>query len=290
MRFDLGDHLRFVHMHDIEFIEAWGSTNATHRGEYQRLWLSAENTRLRFTQYDALQNADRVATDDSRSIVGSITELEFQRQPKIDEWIAAATDGHRTQKSLQLWREQLEPFVHSHRLHCTYFYGGLKPAPSLNEKLNAYMHRGARPDLWDNIRFRIVVKNLYELAHVANSFKEQFNSSLIRCRNYYEHSRCEQNDPYRGIHFELESGSYEFVEIQMLTSMREAVGLLDHSLKHKRTLQFQSSGHRQWLRDFSAAANILDTEMCGATTRCPANRTAESFSITHVSGRGPPRR
>jgi hypothetical protein len=90
-----------------------------------------------------------------------------------------------------------------------------------------------------------------------------FGARVVRCRNYYVQPRGAWGDPYRAVHFEIMVGGAcepAFIELQVLTHTRESVGLMDHSLVHKRTVSYWGAQHEEWLRGISYAANILDAE------------------------------
>jgi hypothetical protein len=83
---------------------------------------------------------------------------------------------------------------------------------------------------------------------------------VVRRRNYYLRPHEGSGDPYRAVHFELQDEENWLVEVQVMTALREAVGLIDHSLVHKRSTAFLEARHERWLKDLSYAANILDAE------------------------------
>jgi len=52
----------------------------------------------------------------------------------------------------------------------------------------------------------------------------------------------------------------EFVEVQVLTMARDAIGMLDHTIMHC-TVEPSTARHEAWLRDISHAANIIDARL-----------------------------
>ena len=76
-------------------------------------------------------------------------------------------------------------------------------------------------DLWDTVRFRIVVNDVESLSTLSGSFQTTFAPAIIRCKNYYQTQRTGYFDPYRDIPFELEGGGYDYAEVQMITPVRD---------------------------------------------------------------------
>jgi len=78
----------------------------------------------------------------------------------------------------------------------------------------------------------------------------------VRRRDYYRWPRP-ANPHYRAIHYILSLGHMNFLEVQIVTQIREAVGILDHSLRLGR-IRFPQPASSAWIDDFSKAADALD--------------------------------
>ena len=105
-----------------------------------------------------------------------------------------------------------------------------------------------------------MLPDLCALATVTSRLLGDMKGRIVRCRNYYRIPRRGPSDPYRAIHLELQSDDDEFVELQLTTARREAVGQVDHAIVHKKRIPFACRSHARWLRDLSWSANILDAQ------------------------------
>jgi hypothetical protein len=144
-----------------------------------------------------------------------------------------------------------------------FIYGGLKPAASIERKIQEYRTGQGELDLWDLVRFRPVVPNIRAACGLSAAVLESFGNGVVRCRNYYTKPRNGWEDPYGAIHFELrldDQSDCDFFEVQILTLAREAVGLLDHNMIQERSLGCRRSWYRGLLHHLSYAANIQDAE------------------------------
>ena len=139
------------------------------------------------------------------------------------------------------------------------FYGGVKTANGIEGKIA--MVSDTNLDLFDSVRFRIVSPTIGGLVGLQRVLEDRFGNHTVRCRNYYFRPRRGQLDPFRAVHLCLQSDDEEFIEIQLLTASRESVGHLDHAFVHKRTIEFSSTAHAQWLAMLSWTANIEDARL-----------------------------
>jgi len=249
-------HFQYLRTHDPEFVANWANLRPTHRLGLWRLVRQAEDIRRSFRTREALFKAHRDASARAAAALRGLPQIDFQRKPAPLEWMAIATDRKRMDGAFELWNWRLQSFLSRHSHPCARFYGGVKPQASINQKLREHLN-GKDLDLWDGVRFRIVAPDLLGIMALGDLFLSDFSSEIIRCRNYYHRPRNGEADAYRAIHIELEDRPYNYVEVQMLTATREAIGLFDHTLR-KGVLKFQSQDHAFWLDDLSYACNVWD--------------------------------
>lgn len=159
------------------------------------------------------------------------------------------------------------------------FYGGIKQEQSIESKIHAY-RVGDPLELDDVIRFRFVLGSLEEMLTFYRFFAGICD--VERCRNYYLRPRRGPANPYRALHLRIAGFESGPVEVQILTVLRDAVGIVDHLLALKRSVNDISMQHSQWLSVISLVANIVDCERVRSQTvenendsaraRCPVAR------------------
>jgi hypothetical protein len=195
----------------------------------------------------------------ANSILSTIPNQDFSILPPTEAWMKRM-QHQRLRLLADHWFSLLSRRVNQWSagpISC--FYGGTKSLESINARMNPNcITELSRIDFWDSVRFRIVVPNLSALVIVARNFIEDMRQSLVRCRNYFKVPRRGPMDPYRAIHIEIQSDDLDFVEVQILTARREAVGQIDHPLVHKKKLAFANKWHEAWLHLLSWFANIFD--------------------------------
>jgi len=95
------------------------------------------------------------------------------------------------------------------------------------------------------------------------------------------------------VHIEILDDESSFVEVQLLTETRDAVGAIDHSMVHSGKISAISSDHADWLGDFSKCANIPDAAtaeqlpLAGVycEERLPrAGARGKRFIVNHLAG------
>ncbi|MEM7792109.1 MAG: hypothetical protein AAF546_11960 [Verrucomicrobiota bacterium] len=141
--------------------------------------------------------------------------------------------------------------------------GGIKTDESIRRKIRQQGEEGnmarAVLDLWDVVRFKIVLRDLPDVLFVAEEFWREFFDGVVRCRNYYYLPRNNDvNDPYRAVHFELADEDGSIIEVQVCSVSRDAVSLLDHPYSFKKILPYKNDEHECWLRTLSVKANLLE--------------------------------
>jgi hypothetical protein len=263
----LVSYFQCLHTHDQGFRRAWRHLGPVRQREYWRLLNQIELLRARLerphTQTSEIFNAHQWAARRTSALFDHTREWPFQHEPEPESWTQAASDCQRKLRSFFAWRSRILSFANTHQTLCKRVYGGLKSTSSLRSKLEAHRTGQCSLDLWDAIRFRIVVRDVETLATMADSFCSSFGPMVIRCRNYYVRPRGGESDPYRAVHFELASQKNDYTEVQFLTLVRDAVGLLDHALIHKKAARIVTEAQEVWLSGFSLAANVVDSRLAG---------------------------
>jgi hypothetical protein len=201
------------------------------------------------------QHAHVRATRDGAQICG-VPDFEFGVAPRPNLWIARCMPA-KASRLFEHWSRRLNRYLRSAcSVPCT-LYGGIKSPAGIWRRIQQWS-RGADFDLWDGVRFRVVVAGIREMTAIAWLLFHEFRNRIVRCRNYYARPRHGPMDPYRAVHLELQSDDEDFLEIQLVSARREAVGLIDHSVVLKRRVPLVSSLHEAWLRRLSWTANLLD--------------------------------
>jgi len=250
-------HLDFLWSHDREFVERWTQLSPLMRIEYRRIFLRLEQWSLINCDCHPTWQEFFGSADVGAGCSCQASDINFVRRPEPNRLITVATDSERVNHVLGLWRGRLQRFLDAHRQLRARMYGGIKKPSAVRDKIRHYCMGLGDLDLWDLVRFRIVVHDLNELQRIAASFQSAFGSEIIRCRDYYHRPRND-NCPYRAVHFELENAPFEYAEVQLLTLTRDALGLLDHALVHKRSLRFLDAAHERWWSTYSHLANLVE--------------------------------
>ncbi len=83
-------------------------------------------------------------------------------------------------------------------------------------------------DLWDIVRFRIVVNDVIELKNICLHFWGKFTNEIIRCRNYYFQPKHENHlHIYKAIHFQILIDNDKMIEIEFMTRVDSVFSLLE---------------------------------------------------------------
>jgi ppGpp synthetase/RelA/SpoT-type nucleotidyltranferase len=133
----------------------------------------------------------------------------------------------------------------------------------VEQKIYEYWRGRAELDLWDLVRFRIVAVNIHGVWCLGVAMRELFGERVVRARNFYTRPKG-PDDPYRAVHFEIDLGTQgepAYVEVQILTLNRDAVGLIDHGVIYKHAVACHEALDEEWLRSLSYAANIVDARV-----------------------------
>jgi hypothetical protein len=266
-------HIDYLLLADPQFPKAIRKLNAEGWRLRLRLLNWIEGRRLTLAQDGQERQTAQVTTAlGTPNPVAIIRERDFPCQPPAARWIASSLNADRALVTCRRVSGRLVKFLQRCSVPGIGFYGGLKTQEAIVEKIASFKSNGAELDLWDVVRFRIVTPDLHGLFTVCSQLLGEFDSEVVRRRNYYLRPRERFDDPYRAVHFELREEADRFVEIQVMTSLREAVGMVDHSLVRKRSTAFIDAQHKRWLMDLSHAANMMDAE---ADIRGSATMTME---------------
>ena len=261
MKCNLAFHIDFMAAQDAQFASDWHGMGPSGRSNFLLTLRKVEQTRTRHGSSDELRRSHARRAGSASAALSTVTNMEFQREPDPDEWIQSARDQAGADRACRTWHRRLSAFARREGPKCQRLYGGTKPLESLNRKIHEYSEGMTSLDLWDSVRFRIVAGSLKDLAALAQGFDTGFASDIIRRRNYYVTPRSGDLDPYRAIHFELAAEGNDYVEVQLLTAVRDAVGHLDHGIRLEKGLDFVCEEHQVWMTQFLLAANILDAEI-----------------------------
>jgi hypothetical protein len=192
------------------------------------------------------------------------TAFDYSRIPR--DWLDFVRSDSEKAHVYEQVSHLLKRFVENEQLRSSLkLYGGVKPEASLVRRMMSPktddQFRKQLLDTWDIVRFRIVAIDVLTARHVAMRIWEYFFDEVVRCRNYYFRPKDDDHqDPYRGIHFELELMPGRIVEVQVLTKIRELVSLFDHAPIFKKSVQLPSPDHQAWLFLFSRKANLLEAK------------------------------
>jgi hypothetical protein len=251
----VGDHIRYMHKTSVRFRRSWAL-----RGEFcapllERLEQFRAAGSARGADYCAIH---RESMERFAQRLADIPDYEFLVPPETDHWIRFC----RSRRQIGLLQDrafaQLRAAL-SEEGETAYLYGNIKGSQDVENRIREACQPVSRPDLWDVNRFRIVCNGPTQLLRVVERILKKYDVRAIRCRNYYVRPRKGPDDGYRAIHLELQWGPEEFVEVQILTSLREAVGQIDHEFIHKKRVDPMAPWQVPWLEQLSWCANILES-------------------------------
>jgi len=196
------------------------------------------------------------AFERTRRMFLRVQERDFSYSYLPHDWIAFTTDSRAKRALFEKVLPTVQRFT-SVRWPACHVYGGLKSDESIEKKLSKNWSDRVVFDLWDVVRFRIVAPNLRTLLDISLAIWDDCFDQVGRCRNYYYRPRNGPEDPYRAIHFELLQMGRP-VELQIMSTFREAICQFDHRIILKKMLPFLSAEHEMWLRSLSKSANVLE--------------------------------
>jgi hypothetical protein len=267
----LNSHVDYIAASDPEFDRAWQIHQARCAPILSRL--SHKERELHGSSISWSHTHVLAACGGARIFAG-IPDFEFRGFPRPRVWIAHWLPAKAT-NLFGYWHWRLVRCLRYSAPGPYVLYGGLKSWAGIRHRIEQW--RGGAPfDLWDGVRFRIVVDGIRDVADLTMLLLSQFREHIVRCRNYYARPRNGPTDPYRAIHIELQSDAEDFVEVQIVSSRREAVGLIDHSMVLKRRVPFTGPAHQAWLERLSWTSNLLDwSHAAGVTIERLSDRIRE---------------
>ncbi|HYI41602.1 MAG TPA: hypothetical protein VE053_14930 [Allosphingosinicella sp.] len=146
-------------------------------------------------------------------------------------------------------------------------YGSVKELESLQDSaVRQYKTRGTgakhlNTDYRDLVRFRLVCDSMHALLITCTQFWEFFFDNVISCKNYYFAPVANSKvRPYRGIHYLIIDRTGFPSEIQIISAVREAVGVLDHKLLYKSDTHGVPDDYVEYVTKSSMCSNLLDFE------------------------------
>jgi ppGpp synthetase/RelA/SpoT-type nucleotidyltranferase len=200
---------------------------------------------------------DKILRD---ALVG-LSQIQLDQQLDAAQWVPYARTRAQNNDACRKSLARIGQVLSEHHDRIDGTYGGLKPSKQTQQKIAAFKRGVQSLDLWDLIRVRVVAKSLVDVAPLAMVLRTAYGDDVLRLRNYYAEPRTEY-DLYRAVHIIAREGM-RFVEIQIMTSSREAVCEIDHSIAFKRSLPALGDLHFCWIRRMSLAANVRDAEDAG---------------------------
>ena len=270
----LNAHIERVVKGDRYFEDFWKRQSEMRRAAYRRTWEEIED--IDSVGGDHLVRECVECFDLTKRYFVRIQEREFLYHRIPDDWALFVRNINAKRRLFQESLIRLESLVKLAGLDdVAVIYGNIKDDDSLERKLRSVKTgttlQANIMDLWDIVRFRVVVPDLGYLMQLSLSVWERYFDQVLRCRNYYFRARNgDASDPYRAIHFELANDWGHVIELQLMTKRREAVSLLDHAALFKGTLRSFGEEAEKWLREFSAKGNVLDArEWFEGGNRCP---------------------
>jgi hypothetical protein len=197
----------------------------------------------------------------SRRLFVDVGEWEPQAPPDPEARISWSTDAEQVAECCVIAWERLRRVVLYQRLPYVVRWTSIKRERAVAEKIAAY-RAGARLDLDDVARARYSFDSLYDLRHFLDVLISEFRGDVVRLRNFFLRSREGPDDAYCALHLVValpRVSRYAFFEVQLMTAVRDAVGLLDHDVVHKPYLAYRDTAQREWLLGLRMAGNVLDS-------------------------------
>jgi len=279
----LETHLWLLLSADIDFCRHWAVIGRDRRTVYLRLLFSAEGVRHGLQQggLDLSSVHESWMNEVGRKLDG-LTEFEPEPIRSTADWVDGVHDREGYQRLFNEWWLRMKAFMIRVGGPGCALYGGLKAADSIQGKIIHYEHGCGPLDLYDIARLRLVFPHLPALVLGAFSCRTEFARTMVRFRNYYARPRGGQGDSYRAFHILFRPDGNRFVELQLLSAARDAIGLMDHTYILKRRMPFQSREHEIWLRQLSRAANLIDAAdllRCGTALAVSDNSARQPWNM-----------
>ena len=208
------------------------------------------------------------AIKSSQRFLSAVPEREFQWSMCFSDkakWLNFAFNDKAKIEWLEETSSILEPFTQSQLQNrvCYRIYSNIKPTPSIRREIRDVDGNDDPEriiDVWDVIRWRIVVPDYQTLRYICLRFWETYFEHIGYCRNFYFRPRVgSSNPPYRGIHFILCPHRDRLFEVQIQTEARDMMCFLDHSILFKKLFNI-GPDLTKWLFEQSWKVNIYETQ------------------------------
>lgn len=260
MRID--EYISFLEVEDANFSKVWRNKSPQEKGIYITRWEKLNDLTDRY-DYNTLEEKNLNAYLATCKNMSLIQEKSFSTLSVPKHWKIKVNSATHLKLIYQRNKDLLQEVIAKQNGQVVNFYGGLKSYEEIRRKFflqknGSALQRNAE-DLWDLVRYRIVVDNLESLLQTGMYIWKNFFNKIIRCRNYYYIPRTrDPRDAYRAIHFQIVDDEEGMFELQLVTVQREAISLLDHALVFKKTIQSYDKKTIKWLSKMSYASNIIE--------------------------------
>jgi ppGpp synthetase/RelA/SpoT-type nucleotidyltranferase len=250
----LRTHLEYLLKTDPGFIRFWERLTTPEREEFIRRSLDIVEAGGQPEAHSQFDRANALI----RGLFIVIPELNLIQSRIARDWNLFAMNEQEKQLIYRAAESTFQEYLSKYELSSSVsLYGGLKTIPSILNK-SEERNPSKLADLWDVVRFRMVVPNLRNVLVVSLQLCGEYDSSLLKCRNYYTHPKItDSRHSYRAVHFQIPIHD-RMVELQVMTLIQETVSYLDHAIAFKRQVPPLSQSHLDWLEKARLGALILD--------------------------------
>jgi len=251
----LRSHLDYLLEHDVWFKKLWRESAPSARAAFIQSALRIN----RASEAPEVETRFRLSHAKARRVLLVVPERNLVRSQITRDWNTFATDLDAKNEILRLGFETLYRFIEMSGLkHFTRIYGGLKDTSAIQTKPDEPREPGDLVDLWDVVRFRIVVPDLKMLIKVSLALWNSFLERVVKCRNYYSRSKMlAAPHPYNAIHFQLPVED-RMAEVQIMSRHQETIAFLDHAISFKKSIIPMSEEHSTWLERIRLGALLVD--------------------------------
>ena len=257
----LRDHMEILAT-ATNFPQAWQSLGESWQILYSRLLRTTDDLRDRLQQDRTLHREHVRALRTSRRFFADVGEWEPHAPPDPEARIRWSIDAEQVADCSVVAWERLRHVVLYRRLPYVVRWTSIKRGRAVAEKIAAY-RAGGRLDLDDVVRARYCFDSLHDLRLFLEALISEFGDDVARLRNYFLRQQEGPDDAYCALHLVIalpRVSRYAFFEVQLMTAVRDALGLLDHDFVHKACLDYRDASQREWLQGLRLAANVIDAD------------------------------
>jgi hypothetical protein len=258
-------HLNLLYSADPNVRSSWVRAHRRRQARYLRRLARAESCRLKLASNSECERVHAAASAVLAAQSSGPPDLAFPEAPPPQTWLRLASDSDRLHDLCSTAVGKLWPVISAaNQGEPCFCYGGVKPKASVDRRVREFAAGVCELDLWDFSRCRVVVEDVCAVFRTSEAILAAWQSGVVRYRDYYRSPRGGGQDPFRAVHMELRMGNPEageFVEVQVLTITRDAIGMLDHTIKRDRAVERCTVRHEEWLHGLSLAGNILDASL-----------------------------